>query len=138
MTGRPKLPPHVEHAARAAGGLYYLESCPTSELQWRKKRFIEDLERQRKAGEIAGSLPASPLGKLLEKAAARFSLPAGSDAPGPLPAPFSVAVSEENKRTYTLLPERDAVHAAMIQKQEEKFAPANERVLAEYRKAHGL
>jgi hypothetical protein len=139
MAGQPKLPPEIEHAARAAGGLYYLESCTTSELQWAKKRFIEDLERQRKAGEIAGFLPAGPLRKLLDKATARFSLPAGSDAPAPLPAPVQIAGSSaENIRTYTLPPERDAVYAAMVRKQKEKFAPASERLLAEYRKAHGL
>ena len=39
----PKLPPDVAHAAAAAGGLLYLEPVLTDELQWAKKRFVEDL-----------------------------------------------------------------------------------------------
>jgi hypothetical protein len=36
MANAPRLPADIDHAARAAGGLYYLESCPTDELQWAK------------------------------------------------------------------------------------------------------
>lgn len=47
----PPLAWDVEHAARAAGGLHYLESCPNSELVWARKRFIEDFLRIRKTGD---------------------------------------------------------------------------------------
>ena len=138
LSRAPKLPLDVDHAARAAGGLYFLFGCTTEELQWAKKRFVEDLARQRQSGDIAAFLPASPLAKLLEATAVRFTLPAASDAPVPLPAPACIADFSKEKRTYTLPPERDAEYAALIRKQEEKFAPASERVFAEYRKAHGL
>ena len=75
MAGRPKLPPDVDHAARAAGSLYYLESCSTDDLQWAKKRFIEDLARQRKTGDIASFLPCSELRGILKAAASRLALP---------------------------------------------------------------
>lgn len=39
----PPLPAAVEHAAMAAGGCRWLESCPEPELQWAKKRFIQAL-----------------------------------------------------------------------------------------------
>lgn len=47
----PHLAWDVEHAARAAGGLTYLERCPHSELVWARKRFIEDFLRIRKSGQ---------------------------------------------------------------------------------------
>jgi len=67
--GKPELPPEIDHAARAAGGLLWIESCPTEELQWAKKRFIEDLQRSRKTGDLAGLLTGGELRKLLRKAA---------------------------------------------------------------------
>jgi hypothetical protein len=74
MRGKPQLPADIDHAARAAGGLYYLESCSVDDLVWAKKRFIEDLERQRKTGDIAGFLPGSELRELLAATAPRFEL----------------------------------------------------------------
>lgn len=32
----------TQHAIRAAGGLTWIESCPRDELQWARKRFLED------------------------------------------------------------------------------------------------
>ncbi|MGC1107111.1 MAG: hypothetical protein WA876_11280 [Candidatus Acidiferrales bacterium] len=49
----PQLDPAIEFAARAAGGFRWLETCSESELQWAKKRFVEALSRQNKAGETA-------------------------------------------------------------------------------------
>lgn len=72
----PRLPADIDHAARAAGGLRELQRCPTVDLVWAKKRFIEDLTRQRKTGDIAGFLPGSELRGLLEAFTPRFILPA--------------------------------------------------------------
>ena len=75
----PALPADIAHAARAAGGVYYLESCSEHDLIFAKQRFIEDLTRQRKTGDIAGFLPRSELRELLEAAAPRFALPETSE-----------------------------------------------------------
>lgn len=34
----------TQHAILAAGGLHWMESCPEQELQWAKKRFLEDFK----------------------------------------------------------------------------------------------
>jgi hypothetical protein len=81
VRGPAPLPPDIDHAVRAAGGLHYLESCPTDELQWAKKRFIEDLTRQRKRVNIAAYLPESPLGRMLRANAPRVALPSAPPAP---------------------------------------------------------
>ena len=47
-----QLDPTVEFAARATGGLHWIESCPESELQWAKKRFMETLSRIRETGQM--------------------------------------------------------------------------------------
>jgi hypothetical protein len=67
-TGMPKLKPEIDAAARAAGGLLYLESCPTSELVWRKKSFVEAFLRNRETAEHENLLTGGELGKLLRDA----------------------------------------------------------------------
>jgi hypothetical protein len=64
----PKLPAGLDHAARAAGGVLYLRECPHEELGWRKKLFIEDLQRTREIGKVAGILTGSELTTLLKQA----------------------------------------------------------------------
>lgn len=53
FSGAPRLPVEIDHAARAAGGVRYLRACSSEELAWRKKAFIEDLQRSRKTGDLA-------------------------------------------------------------------------------------
>lgn len=69
-TGMPKLKPEIDRAARAAGGLLMLESCPASELQWRKKSFVEAFLRNRETKEHEELLTGGELGKLLRDAVA--------------------------------------------------------------------
>jgi hypothetical protein len=76
----PRLPADIDHAARAAGGVRYLESCSERDLIFAKQRFLEDLARQRKTGDIAGFLPSSELRGMLEAAAPRFGLPEAQSA----------------------------------------------------------
>jgi hypothetical protein len=40
-----------DHAARAAGGLSWIESCPEDQLQWAKKKFIEAYLRIHELGQ---------------------------------------------------------------------------------------
>lgn len=42
IRGAPDLQPNVQHAVRAAGGVRHLAGCSQNELQWARKRFIED------------------------------------------------------------------------------------------------
>jgi hypothetical protein len=39
--GPPQLSERVSRAARASGGLHYLQNCSHEDLQWAKKRFVE-------------------------------------------------------------------------------------------------
>ena len=161
MQGKPALPADIDHAARAAGGLYYLESCSVDDLVWAKKRFIEDLARQRKTGDIAGFLPGSELRELLKNAAPRFQLPpAAADyfgLPGARPAltqskderdPREVLqefANAEPGRTYTRCPKHSAEVSAMIA-QGETARPVNiaeakkqaEKDCAAWLAAHGI
>ncbi len=69
-TGMPKLKPEIDAAARAAGGLLYLESCPTAKLEWAKKSFVEAFLRNRETAEHENLLTGGELGKLLREAVA--------------------------------------------------------------------
>lgn len=45
FSGLKELDARSQHAARAAGGLSWIESCPATELPWAQKRFIESYLR---------------------------------------------------------------------------------------------
>jgi hypothetical protein len=152
MPGKPALPPDIDHAARAAGGVYYLESCSTEDLVWAKKRFIEDLARQRKTGDIAGFLPGSELRALLSTAAP-FQLPpaaaeyfrlpgAGSalprtEAPTPEGIPQSI-VSAGPGPTHRHCPEHSAEMSALIARGESLHREQSEKIFAAWRVSHGI
>jgi hypothetical protein len=70
----PELPPEMDHAARAAGGVHFLRECSHEELGWRKKAFIEDLQCSRKNGDFGGLLTGGELRKLLRKVASPAAL----------------------------------------------------------------
>lgn len=76
--GAPPLAPAIEFAVRAAGGLRWLESCPESELQWARKRFIESYTQLHQTGQVEHLLTRPEAKRILS------SLAAG---PRALPAP---------------------------------------------------
>jgi hypothetical protein len=133
------LPPDIDHAVRAAGGLHYLESCPTDELQWAKKRFIEDLTRQRKSGNIAAYLPESPLGKMLRAHAPRFALPAAHQTPVFADAGSVEEIADRIRNaqpqpSYSLHPKRDSSAFVAWQDKHAERDPA----VAEYLRKYGV
>jgi hypothetical protein len=132
MAHAPKLPPQISHAAAAAGGLYFLESCSTDDLQWAKKRFLEDLARQRNAADIAGRLPDSPLAKLLEGTAVRFTLPAAT-APALPPIPENWRPSGDAQPRITIKHPANPEFVAWQNRQSER-----DPAVTAYRRQHGL
>lgn len=83
--GAPELPAVVRHAIDAAGAMRWIESCPEGELQWARKRFIEDHTRVHETqqsehlltrGEskrILASLSRPPVARLLAAPAKKTS-----------------------------------------------------------------
>ncbi len=47
----PELDAAIQFAARSAGGFHWISTCPESELNWARKRFIEDYGRIHEAGQ---------------------------------------------------------------------------------------
>ena len=130
----PRLPADIDHAARAAGGVRYLESCSKHDLIFAKQRFIEDLARQRKTGDIAGFLPGSELRALLESAVPRFALLETASA-----APTRrVEHSESLPRPLLWEAERTAKRTALIREGEAQFKKQKEKISAEWLAAHGI
>lgn len=80
VRGKPQLPADIDHAARAAGGVRYLESCSQHDLIFAKQRFIEDLARQRKTGDVAGFLPCSELRAMIDATTSHFALSKAASA----------------------------------------------------------
>jgi len=68
----PPLPEPVLFAARAAGGLRYLERCSETELQWAKKRFIEAYQRFLDSGSLK-QLPSTENARRILREAASMS-----------------------------------------------------------------
>ena len=96
FSGRPQLPVEIDHAARAAGGVYFLRECSKEELGWRKKSFIEDLTRSRKTGDLAGLITGGELRKLLRQAAAPVGL-----LPNSVPYTPAIAADRESMKFAT-------------------------------------
>ena len=147
----PRLPSDVDHAARAAGGIFYLEACSQKDLIFAKQRFVEDLTRQRKTGDIAGFLPCSELQGMLEAAAQRFALPpvaqeyfghgtrkSLSDATTQTGDPIPSVPENYSQRSYGLQREQDPALVEMVRCGEQKFKAVIDRDCAEWRKAHNL
>jgi hypothetical protein len=145
MRGKPQLPADIDHAARAAGGLYYLESCSVGDLVWAKKRFTEDLERQRKTGNIASFPPGSELRELMAAAAPRFELsPAAAeyfgnppDACAPRPV-LQERASTDPRPTRRRRAEICSEVSNMISQGEASYKKQSEKISAEWLAAHGV
>src|ERR1700736_1118801 len=52
----PHMDAITEHAGRAAGGARWIDSCPESELQWCRKRFLEAYTRAHETGQVQNLL----------------------------------------------------------------------------------
>jgi hypothetical protein len=50
--GAAKLTPAVEHAAKAAGGVFYLERCDENQLVWCRKTFLATYANVQEAGQV--------------------------------------------------------------------------------------
>ena len=50
--GAPRLTPQVELAARAAGGVFYLERCDDDQLVWCRKTFLAAYKNVHEAGQV--------------------------------------------------------------------------------------
>ena len=51
MANAEKLDVQSQHAVRAAGGFGWIESCPREELQWARKRLIDDYKLIHQTGQ---------------------------------------------------------------------------------------
>lgn len=152
VSNAPLLPADIEHAVRAAGGVRHLESCPTDDLIWAKKRFCEDLARQRKTRDIAGFLPNSELREMLNATAQHFRFPELSAAsPQELTETRSASeILEDFKNSdsggiHTPCPKHKAEMSDLISRCEKLFAQRNQKVVEATNKAlknymieHGL
>jgi hypothetical protein len=50
--GAPSLTPAVEHAAKAAGGIYFIERCSDDQLVWCRKTFLAALKNVHETGQV--------------------------------------------------------------------------------------
>lgn len=88
--GAPKLAPAVNHAAKAAGGIYFIERCSEEQLVWCRKTFLaafENIHETREAEHLLGDGDAKRIiGKLVVGAENRNQLASPpEEAEGPLP-----------------------------------------------------
>ena len=88
--GTPQLPAITEHAARAAGGAFWVSICPESDMQWARKRFLEAYTLAHETGQVQNLLTRGKARKILASLA--------SEAPArqlPQPAHARVATGPE-------------------------------------------
>jgi hypothetical protein len=85
----PALPQKINYAVKAVpGGLRYISTCRTDQLQWAKKQFIEALTRINAAGEVQDLIGPGEAKKIVAMLAAGSreinSVPAAENHPEPL------------------------------------------------------
>ncbi|HEV2386783.1 MAG TPA: hypothetical protein VGS20_05950 [Candidatus Acidoferrales bacterium] len=66
----PRLPPKIEQAVRAAGGLHWIESCPEKELVWAQRKFLEAFKRADELDRAGHLLTRGEAGRILAEASA--------------------------------------------------------------------
>lgn len=62
----PPLPAITEHAARAAGGAFWVSTCPESDIPWATKRFIESYTFTHETGQVQNLLTRGEAKKILK------------------------------------------------------------------------
>jgi len=72
--GAPRLTPQVEHAARAAGGFRFLESCTRDQLVWAKKNFLTALANIHEADGVKDLIGESEAKKILATMSSKAAL----------------------------------------------------------------
>lgn len=81
-----ELDARSQHAARAAGGISWIESCPETELPWARKRFIESYLRIKELHQAENLLTDSDAKKFLREVIQRAkgpqALPAAGESAG--------------------------------------------------------
>ena len=68
--GAPRLSPAVEHAARAAGGVYFLERCSQQELVFARKNFLAAYGNVHEAGKSEHLIGEGEAKQILKRLAA--------------------------------------------------------------------
>jgi hypothetical protein len=63
----PALEEKARRAAMAAGGFFYLTTCTEEELQWAKKRFVENYGHQETVEQSGALISSSEAKQILEK-----------------------------------------------------------------------
>ncbi len=88
--GASRLPAAVEHAARAAGGFHFLESCTREQLIWAKKDFLAALANVHETGQSQHLIGNSEAKQILARLSAPPPLlvpkPAAQEPEVPLPS----------------------------------------------------
>lgn len=65
--GAPHLPPAVEHAAKTAGGIYFIERCSSEELVWCRKNFLAAYGNVHETGQVEHLLGAGEAKHILDQ-----------------------------------------------------------------------
>jgi len=65
--GAPGLSAQVEHATKAAGGIFYIESCSEESLRWARKNFISAFKNVHETDQVNHLLSASEAKRILAK-----------------------------------------------------------------------
>jgi hypothetical protein len=82
--GALRLTPAVEHAAKAAGGVHFIERCSDEQLVWCRKTFLADLKNIRETAQVEHLLGDGDAKNILAQLATG---PAKADCKKLAPAP---------------------------------------------------
>ena len=129
--GAPELSAATQHAARAAGGVFYLERCDEDQIVWARKNFLAALKNVHETRQVEHLLSDKSAKRILrELCAGPHALRSAQALPPPSSGdqPSTVEVREFLKNLSADTPQPDAADSRDVL--EKKWREQKERLAA--------
>jgi len=135
--GAPHLPPAVEHAAKAAGSVYYIERCSEDQLGWCRKTFLAAYKNAHETSQAEHLLGTGEAKRILARL--RAGLPERKQLPRPTENPGQAPNREEVRAVLRSVMEKKPVQSQEPSRDElaAKWAEQKERA-RQWAIEHGL
>jgi hypothetical protein len=118
--GAPELAPATQHAAKAAGGVFYLQRCDEDQLVWARKSFLAALKNVRDTRQTEHLLSDGAAKRIVRQLSSGPRSVRKSIAPAPASSSEKPSAGEVREFLKTVSAERPAVNSAASREDLEK------------------
>ncbi|MGB8799427.1 MAG: hypothetical protein WCC97_01965 [Candidatus Acidiferrales bacterium] len=118
--GAPELAPATQHAAKAAGGVFYLQRCDEDQLVWARKNFLAALKNVRDTKQTEHLLSDGEAKRIIRQLSSGPRSVRKSIAPAPANTSGKPSAGEVREFLKTVSAERPQVNSAASREDLEK------------------